>query len=100
MRPLLRSSASNRLRQATERWNGEDPQHFFNRGSMDASFSPDQDGGDLEFGGCLRWHYPLFWLRLRAPSPSSLSSWDQPGMARTHPLIAHKQNGFESQGLR
>src|SRR6218665_710092 len=45
MRPLLRSSASNRLRQATERWNGEDPQHFFNRGSMDASFSPDQDGG-------------------------------------------------------
>src|SRR6218665_1112662 len=45
MRPLLRSSACNRLRQATGRWNGEDPQHFFNRGSMDASFPPDQDGG-------------------------------------------------------
>src|SRR6218665_1865950 len=41
-----------------------------------------------------------FWLRLWAPSPSSLSSWDQPGMVRTHPLIAHKQTGFESQELR
>src|SRR6218665_468684 len=56
--------------------------------------------GHLELGGCLRWHYPLFWLRLRKPFPSSLSSWDQPGMVRTHPLIAHKQTGFESQGLR
>src|SRR6218665_1106458 len=43
---------------------------------------------------------PAFWLRLRAPSPSSLSSWDQPGMVRTHPLILHKQTGSESQGLR
>src|SRR6218665_2467852 len=43
---------------------------------------------------------PAFWLRLRAPSPSSLSSWDQPEMLRTHPLIAHKQTGSESQGLR
>src|SRR6218665_3618001 len=98
MRPLLRSSAFNRLRQDTERWNGEYPQHFFNGGSMGAAFSSDQDGGKL--GGCLRWHYPHFWLRLRAPSPSSLSSWDQPGMVRTNPLIAHKQTGSESQVLR
>src|SRR6218665_2425527 len=40
---------------------------------------------------------PAFWLRLRAPSPSSLSSWDQPEMLRTHPLIAHKQTGSKSQ---
>src|SRR6218665_786386 len=66
---------------------------------MDASFSPDQDGG-LGVRRVSSLAPPAFWLRLRAPSPSSLSSWDQPGMVGTHPLIAHKQTGFESQGLR